>query len=114
MSDYADLKARLLIPCFEQGLDEVWIDTERREAATAIGALERERERFWRANLALQKSRDAAEARVKRLEEALRKIESGLPAGVMTFDKNHVIWRDAYRDLQRIARAALQEDKSHE
>ena len=38
---------------------------------------------------------------------ALRNIESGLPAGSTLIDGANPLWRDAHRDLQRIARAAI-------
>jgi hypothetical protein len=38
---------------------------------------------------------------------ALRSIESGLPAGSTLIDGANPFWRDAYKDLQRIARAAI-------
>ena len=38
MSD--DLVRRLLEPCFERGLDELWIDAQRKEAADRIEELE--------------------------------------------------------------------------
>jgi hypothetical protein len=43
-----------------------------------------------------------------RLVEALGKIEAGLPAGSSLVSGDNPLWRDAYRDLQRIARAALE------
>lgn len=44
------------------------------------------------------------EAEVARMDAALLQIESGLPAGSTLVDGKHALWRDAYRDLQRIAR----------
>ena len=46
-----------------------------------------------------------------RLRAALSKIESAFPAAAETY--RDVIWRDALRDIQRIARAALPEGEDH-
>ncbi len=42
-----------------------------------------------------------------RMLEALGEIRDGLPTGSTLLDCRDPLWRDAYRELQRIARAAL-------
>jgi hypothetical protein len=51
------------------------------------------------------------EAKLAKAVEALKKIETGLPVGSSLFDGKNPLWRDAYRDLQRIARITLAELK---
>ena len=53
-------------------------------------------------------------AEVERKDAALQKIESGLPAGSTLTDGKHAMWRDAYRELQRITRAALTPTQENE
>lgn len=47
------------------------------------------------------------DAELQRLRVALQEIEDGLPAGTVLLDGRDPIWRDAYRELQRIARLAM-------
>ena len=51
------------------------------------------------------------EAKLAKAVEALKKIETGLPVGSSLFDGKNPLWRDAYRDLQRIARITIAELK---
>jgi len=100
MSNYAELKARISIKAdmiqlgekIEWGSDSAIM----REAAAAIDALERER--------------DEAEARVKRLEKALRPFAD---IGIGSNPEYQPMIR-LDREAILAARAALQEDKSHE
>jgi hypothetical protein len=48
-----------------------------------------------------------ADPRVRALVVALEKIEEGHPAGTVQLGSREPIWRDCYRDVQRIARTAL-------
>ncbi len=54
----------------------------------------------------------AANAEVERLRGALREIEGAHPAGSSWSLMNDGTWREACRDLQRIARVALRETTS--
>ena len=54
------------------------------------------------------------EAKLAKAVEALKKIETGLPVGSSLFDGKNPLWRDAYRDLQRIARITLAELKGED
>jgi hypothetical protein len=77
------------------------------------GVMEMGEKIAWGSDTSLM--REAAD-RIEELEqmlaravEALEKIEAGLPAGSSLFDGKNPLWRDAYRDLQRVARATLAE-----
>jgi hypothetical protein len=73
--------------------------------------------RLWESDEASALTNQAArrieevEAKLAKAVEALEKIEAGLPAGSSLFDGKNPLWRDAYRDLQRVARATLAELK---
>jgi hypothetical protein len=54
------------------------------------------------------------QAKLAKAVEALKKIETGLPVGSSLFDGKNPLWRDAYRDLQRIARITLAELKGED
>ncbi|MEO3479358.1 hypothetical protein AAFO90_16950 [Phaeobacter sp. CAU 1743] len=47
------------------------------------------------------------DSELQRLRAALQEIENGLPTGSSLLDGRDPLWRDAYRELQRIARLAL-------
>lgn len=112
MSEYAELKARLRDGCNLQQRDgEI--------AAAAIDALERqwdendaawsERVRLLTEMLAMAEARaEAAEARVKRLEEALLWC-----SGSNDFNEGGVA-REGWLKICAPLLAALQEDKSHD
>lgn len=55
---------------------------------------------------------DQKGAEIKRLRAALEQIESGLPAGSTLLHASDPLWRDAYRELQRIARLAMKQGDS--
>ena len=101
MSD--DLKKRLLD---WEMWDEGDINDAREEAHARIEELcilHREYEKI------LTERIEELEQMLARAVEALEKIEAGLPAGSSLFDGKNPLWRDAYRDLQRVARATLAE-----
>jgi hypothetical protein len=64
----------------------------------------------WLTDLAADRIEEL-EAKLAKAVEALKKIETGLPVGSSLFDGKNPLWRDAYRDLQRIARITLAELK---
>lgn len=55
---------------------------------------------------------DQKGAEIKRLRAALEQIESGLPTGSTLLYARDPLWRDAYRELQRIARLAMKQGDS--
>jgi hypothetical protein len=68
----------------------------------------------WEDYLALAAERDAARAEVARLQEALAAIRDAHPTGLSWSLMNDGTWRDACRDFQRIARAALKQEADHD
>lgn len=112
MSEYAELKARLAAtPLCEASGEETNLGEQ---AAAAIDALERqwdEHDAAWceRVRL-LTEQLEAAEARAKRLEDALQNILDTYEAT----SELHTSAADCAANLYHRARAALQEDKSHE
>ena len=67
----------------------------------------------WLTDLAADRIEEL-EAKLAKAVEALKKIETGLPVGSSLFDGKNPLWRDAYRDLQRIARITLAEMKGED
>ena len=84
MTARSELIARLRLPCYERGLDEGWIDSERKEAATAIEALADEN---WRLRSALAEIANGLTNQFSRLEDvelAIRKEIKGIARNALT------------------------------